>query len=72
MPLPGKTPTVNGVYSLIFFHQDPQIEDATQTVSKAFVEYNTSINAHPEMIAGDFGDARTASMVISWSVSGWK
>ena len=56
----------------IFSYQDPQIEDATQTISKAFVEYNTSVNAHPEMIAGDFGDARTASMVVSWSVSSRK
>lgn len=60
---------MNGIIR-IFVYQDAQISDVTETISKAFVEYNTSIGAHAEMLAGDFGDARTASMVVSWLVNG--
>eukprot|EP00904_Undaria_pinnatifida_P001755 jgi/Undpi1/11580/HiC_scaffold_30.g13875.m1 len=57
---------VRGAAEYLPKNNDAQISDVTETISKAFVEYNTSIGAHAEMLAGDFGDARTASMVVSW------
>lgn len=36
--------------------QPAQIEEITRLISKCFVEFNASVNAHPDVIVDEFGD----------------
>lgn len=62
---PLSPPDLTGTPHLLREYQDLQIDEVTHTLSKAFKDYNVSVNAAREVVEEEFGDPKIAPLAIS-------